>query len=212
MPCCSDTSSSQKSILANTERSLKQNNTYKVIVVGEAAVGKTTLSLRMNGIPFRAQRQETLGVDFLNRSIHVKESNGDEYDAKMMIWDTAGQERFRTMIASYYRNANGIIFVFDVTDEHSFDRLCNYWVPEAQKYSGAQQFLLVGNKVDLLSDAAINDLGFDPPERLEKMMENGNWKYIKTSATYDNQTLQEIFDNFFLGLIAANRPQESQTL
>ena len=86
----------------------------------------------------------TIGVDFRIRSIEA-----DGKNIKLQIWDTAGQERFRTITSSYYRGANGIIVVYDITDNESFENV-QQWLREIERYASDKVItLLIGNKLDL---------------------------------------------------------------
>ncbi|CAI0462163.1 unnamed protein product [Linum tenue] len=92
----------------------------------------------------------TIGVDFKIRTVEQ-----DGKVIKLQIWDTAGQERFRTITSSYYRGAHGIIIVYDVTDEESFNNV-KTWLTEIDKFAtDSVNKLLVGNKCDLTSKRAV---------------------------------------------------------
>lgn len=93
----------------------------------------------------------TIGVDF---KIHYMKLDGK--DIKLQVWDTAGQERFRTITTSYYRGANGIMIVFDVTDAASFEKV-RYWLNELKEHVGSDMpALLVGNKIDLTRERTVD--------------------------------------------------------
>jgi Ras-related protein Rab-1A len=87
----------------------------------------------------------TIGVDFKIKTVDIEGKR-----CKLQIWDTAGQERFRTITSSYYRGANGIIIVYDVTNEETFKEV-KMWLNEIQRYAPADVCkMLVGNKIDLV--------------------------------------------------------------
>ncbi|CAI0383968.1 unnamed protein product [Linum tenue] len=93
----------------------------------------------------------TIGVDFKIRTVEQ-----DEKTIKLQIWDTAGQERFRTITSSYYRGAHGIIIVYDVTDEESFNNV-KQWLSEIDRYASENvNKLLVGNKSDLTANRVVS--------------------------------------------------------
>merc|ERR1711860_51670 len=95
---------------------------------------------------------------------------------KLQIWDTAGQERFRTITSSYYRGAQGIIIVYDVTDKESFNNV-KYWVQEIEKYAAnGVNKVLVGNKCDLSSKKVVS---YDEAKELADSM---NIQFLETSA------------------------------
>eukprot|EP00996_Jenningsia_fusiforme_P002987 NODE_3794_length_914_cov_105.468208_g3489_i0.p1 GENE.NODE_3794_length_914_cov_105.468208_g3489_i0~~NODE_3794_length_914_cov_105.468208_g3489_i0.p1 ORF type:complete len:225 (-),score=49.08 NODE_3794_length_914_cov_105.468208_g3489_i0:240-845(-) len=119
---------------------------FKVCVIGESGVGKSSLLLRFADDTFSANYMATIGVDF-----KVKTMELDGKAIKLMIWDTAGQERFRTITRHYYSGAHGVMLVYDVTDMESFSNV-RAWLGEIEKYAppGICR-ILVGNKCDMVS-------------------------------------------------------------
>ncbi|RCN44963.1 Ras family protein [Ancylostoma caninum] len=111
---------------------------------GEAAVGKSSLVMRLVSGKHCANLPSTLGVDF-----HVKTVCVDGRNVALQLWDTAGQERFRSLCKSYFRRADGAILVYDVSSEHSFIKVRD-WI-DTIKDSVERQIpvILVGNKCDL---------------------------------------------------------------
>mmetsp|Transcript_11264 Transcript_11264/g.20360 ORF Transcript_11264/g.20360 Transcript_11264/m.20360 type:complete len:210 (-) Transcript_11264:771-1400(-) len=120
---------------------------FKVLLVGDSSVGKSSLLLRFSDDVFE-DLQPTVGVDFKVKSMKI-----DGKNIKITLWDTAGQERFRTMTSAYYRGAHGIILVYDVTQRETFENLQNVWVKESQQYSTYDHVvtMVVANKLDLES-------------------------------------------------------------
>eukprot|EP01025_Chloroclados_australasicus_P036319 TRINITY_DN37013_c0_g1_i1.p1 TRINITY_DN37013_c0_g1~~TRINITY_DN37013_c0_g1_i1.p1 ORF type:complete len:205 (-),score=17.35 TRINITY_DN37013_c0_g1_i1:362-976(-) len=119
---------------------------FKILLVGDSGVGKSAILLRFANDKFEEQMASTIGVDF---KLKFMEVNGKKI--KLTIWDTAGQERFRTLTSSYYRGAQGIIFVYDVCNKDSFSNLGNLWIREVNQYSTVPDAikLVIGNKIDL---------------------------------------------------------------
>lgn len=118
--------------------------TLKILIIGESGVGKSSLLLRFTEDTFDPEQSATIGVDFKVKTISV-----DGNKAKLAIWDTAGQERFRTLTPSYYRGAQGVILVYDVTRRETFTKLDN-WLSELETYCTRNDLvkMLVGNKID----------------------------------------------------------------
>uniref|UniRef100_A0AAY5KPE9 Ras-related protein Rab-18 n=1 Tax=Esox lucius TaxID=8010 RepID=A0AAY5KPE9_ESOLU len=144
--------------------------TLKILIIGESGVGKSSLLLRFTDDTFDPELAATIGVDFKVKTISV-----DGNKAKLAIWvsyylhlvenellysqygicngcvlqDTAGQERFRTLTPSYYRGAQGVILVYDVTRRDTFTKLDN-WLNELETYCTRNDLvkMLVGNKID----------------------------------------------------------------
>uniref|UniRef100_A0A1L8DV39 Ras-related protein Rab-21 n=1 Tax=Nyssomyia neivai TaxID=330878 RepID=A0A1L8DV39_9DIPT len=118
--------------------------TFKIVLLGEGCVGKSSLVLRYVEDKFNPKHITTLQASFLNKKINV---NGRRIN--LSIWDTAGQERFHALGPIYYRSSNGAILVYDITDEDSFQKVKN-WVKELKKMLGADICLAIaGNKTDL---------------------------------------------------------------
>ncbi|KAJ6805830.1 ras-related protein Rab-18 [Iris pallida] len=117
---------------------------FKLLLIGDSGVGKSSLLLSFISEAFE-DLSPTIGVDFKIKMVTVGGKR-----LKLAIWDTAGQERFRTLTSSYYRGAQGIIMVYDVTRRDTFTNLSNVWAKEIELYSTNQDCIkmLVGNKVD----------------------------------------------------------------
>ncbi|KAL3802816.1 hypothetical protein HJC23_007593 [Cyclotella cryptica] len=142
-------------------------NTYKVVLLGEGRVGKTSILLRYAESSYVEGRSPTLQASYVEKHIVIDDSSDIEFsssldpsllkpckgrrEAKLSIWDTAGQERFHSLGPIYYRNAHGAILVYDITDRHSFERV-QKWTRELRKMVGNKTkicLIIVGNKLDL---------------------------------------------------------------
>lgn len=124
---------------------------FKLLLIGDSGVGKSSLLLRFSDDTYETNFNSTIGVDFKIKTVDL-----DDKVVKLQIWDTAGQERFRTLTSSYYRGAHGVIIVYDVTDTESFDNV-KKWLQDIDKNaSEGVQKLLVGNKCDLASKKAVD--------------------------------------------------------
>eukprot|EP00941_MAST-03F_sp_MAST-3F-sp1_P003290 g3290.t1 len=117
---------------------------FKLVLIGDSSVGKSCLLLRFADNSFTESYISTIGVDFRFRTVKIGGKT-----VKLQIWDTAGQERFRTITSAYYRGADGIIMVYDVTRRDSFDHVQD-WLHEVERYAkhGLCKKLLIGNKCD----------------------------------------------------------------
>ena len=116
----------------------------KLLMIGESGVGKTCLLLRYANDSFSPTFITTIGIDFKIKPIDL-----DGKRVKLQIWDTAGQERFRTITTSYFRGAQGILLVYDVTDRDSFNAIRG-WVDQIDKHADVNvNKILIGNKCDM---------------------------------------------------------------
>ncbi|KAJ1405050.1 Small GTPase superfamily [Sesbania bispinosa] len=124
---------------------------FKLLMIGDSGVGKSSLLLSFTTDDFQ-DLSPTIGVDFKVKYVMM---GGKKL--KLAIWDTAGQERFRTLTSSYYRGAQGIIMVYDVTRRETFTNLSEIWSKEIDLYSTNQDCIkmLVGNKVDKEGDRVV---------------------------------------------------------
>jgi Ras-related protein Rab-1A len=100
---------------------------FKILVIGDSAVGKSCLLMRFAEHSFTDNHISTIGVDFKIRTIDIEGK-----DCKLQIWDTAGQDRFKNIISSYYRGAHGILVVYDISDLESFVNV-KHWLQESEK-------------------------------------------------------------------------------
>lgn len=131
------------------------------------------------------KHNNTIGVDFSIKTINV-----DGKRVKLQIWDTAGQERFRTITQSYYRSANGVIIVYDITKRQSYVNL-QRWIDEVRRYTASNVILaLVGNKCDLEAERQVD------PAEVASMCEliPEIMFSIETSAK-DNTNIENVFQN-----------------
>ncbi|XP_072588478.1 ras-related protein Rab-13 isoform X3 [Vulpes vulpes] len=94
---------------------------FKLLLIGDSGVGKTCLIIRFAEDSFNNTYISTIGIDFKIRTVDVEGKK-----IKLQVWDTAGQERFKTITTAYYRGAMGIILVYDITDEKSFENIQNW--------------------------------------------------------------------------------------
>jgi len=145
---------------------------FKILLIGDAAVGKSSLMMRYVDNIYSENYMSTIGVDFKIRTLEL-----DNQTLKLQIWDTAGQERFRTITCSYYRGAHGIILAYDVTDRSSFQNV-RHWLQEIGRYAKpGVKVLLVGTKCDLVEKKVVSH------EEAKELAEDlGNLPFLETSS------------------------------
>jgi len=166
-------------------------HTFKVLLVGDSGVGKSSLLLRFATGEFEDDLQATIGVDFKSKIVTV----GTE-KVKLTIWDTAGQERFRTLTSSYYRGAHGIVYVFDVTRRETFESLGEIWMHEVGMYSTIEDSIkmIVANKTDLAEQREV-----EREECIEFAKKHG-CLYVETSAK-GNVAVDQAFEELVIKVL-----------
>lgn len=144
---------------------------FKLVLLGESAVGKSSLVLRFVKGQFHEYQESTIGAAFLTQTVCI-----DDTTVKFEIWDTAGQERYHSLAPMYYRGAQVAIVVFDITSQDTFSR-AKSWVKELQRQASPNIVIaLAGNKADLANKRAIE---FDEAQAYAN--ENG-LLFMETSA------------------------------
>uniref|UniRef100_A0AAQ4NUT8 small monomeric GTPase n=1 Tax=Gasterosteus aculeatus aculeatus TaxID=481459 RepID=A0AAQ4NUT8_GASAC len=124
---------------------------FKLVLLGESAVGKSSLVLRFVKGQFHEYQESTIGAAFLTQTVCL-----DDTTVKFEIWDTAGQERYHSLAPMYYRGAQAAIVVYDITNTDTFTRAKN-WVKELQRQASPNIVIaLAGNKADLANKRAID--------------------------------------------------------
>ncbi|KAG6536167.1 ras-related protein RGP1-like [Zingiber officinale] len=124
---------------------------FKVVLIGDSAVGKSQLLARFSRNEFSVDSKATIGVEFQTRTLTI-----DQKTIKAQIWDTAGQERYRAVTSAYYRGAVGAMLVYDITKRQSFDHMAR-WLDELRTHADRNiVIMLIGNKSDLGSLRAVS--------------------------------------------------------
>lgn len=159
-------------------RSSKSSDTsndinLKILILGDSAVGKTTLLLKYVDGYFPTMYVATIGVEYKIKKINI---NG--IDINLQIWDTAGQERFSGITKNFIKGADGIIYVYDITKKSSFDNL-KKWIFQSEETTEGFQKIIIGNKYDL------NDKRQVTNDSLKKFCQARNIQGMEISAKTD---------------------------
>ena len=118
---------------------------FKLVLLGQAAVGKSSLVLRFVKNEFQEYQESTIGAAFCTKTLNLEDSSAV---IKFEIWDTAGQERYESLAPMYYRGAHAAVVVFDITDAESFDK-AQKWIRDLNRQANQNIVIcLVGNKID----------------------------------------------------------------
>lgn len=152
---------------------------YKIIILGESYVGKTSIVQRYINDIFDDDLLATIGIDLMRKTIQL---NDDQVD--LDIWDTAGQERFYSITKSYYRNAHGILLVFDLSDEKTFTCIDQWLEGIKLEVSENVPIFLIGNKLDRIDNLNL--------ELYQNRANRDNLTFFAVSAK-SGQKIDEVF-------------------
>ena len=154
----------------------------KILLIGDVDVGKTSILTRYFNNNFSEVTESTIGIEFKTK-IFIR----DNLSIKLQIWDTSGQERFKSITQNYFRDADGLLYVFDVTNENSFKSIEN-WLKMSNDNNNKDFIkILIGNKTDLEGRSITK-------EEMEKFKnENSMDKLFEISAK-DNKNISEMFE------------------
>ena len=153
---------------------MSYDKTIQLLVIGDSSVGKTSLITRYTNGTFKEEYLATVGLDYYSK---VEAINNQTINIK--LWDTAGQERYKALTQNYFRNAEGVLLTFDVTNTDSFNNLKD-WIGSIKTNMESKNIFLpliiVGNKIDMEDAREINK------EDAEKFVSDNSYKYFETSA------------------------------
>ena len=179
---------------------------YKLLLIGETNVGKTSIILRYTENEFQTSGISTCGVDVKCKYVSLENTK-----IRLDIWDTAGQERFRGLAKNYFRGANGFILVYDITDQKSFGKLKGWMNDAKEKIDSEYKMIVVGNKKDCEEEREVS---------LEDLQEFGTKNNVttmevsaKTGEGVDllfNKIVEELFELKNVGIIK-NDEEEDKT-
>lgn len=180
---------------------MSREYTYKIILIGPGAVGKTSLVDRFINNKFSTSYKMTMGVDILNKDLKVNGSS-----VSLSLWDLGGQERFRFMRKNFYRGASGALLIFDLTREFTYQQIIGKWFPEMIQFTLKPiPFMLIGNKIDL-----VEELGrVVERETAKHFADENNSIYIETSAK-TGENVEEAFTELTTRIMKRTREIENQ--
>ena len=175
------------------------NLNIKILILGDSMVGKTSLLLNYVDKIFPEAHIATLGVEYKE-----KEIKKDNYNIRLQIWDTAGEERFRSITKNLYRNANGILFVYDITNKQSFINV-KHWIKDTNNIDKEIKGIIIGNKCDLENERTIT------MEELEEIGKQFSLPVLETSAKTGNK-VNECFELLIDELFKNKSVEEIQSM
>nr|MDO8110308.1 Rab family GTPase [Candidatus Sigynarchaeota archaeon] len=161
---------------------------FKIAVVGDYAVGKTSLIARFIQSKFLREYKPTLGVNLILKELNVRTSKGKNLVCNLVLWDIAGQERYASVRKLYYKGCSAAMLVYDVTRMDTFHNLEATWVKDySDNTTGEKIFILVGNKADLTD---IKKVATSDGETLKAKL--GAIDFLETSAK-DGDNVEQAF-------------------
>jgi small GTP-binding protein len=143
---------------------------FKILLVGDPAVGKTSLILKYVENRFEREYKASIGVDFAYKIIELEDKV-----ARLIIWDIASQERFGPYRSSFYKQTDGAMLVFDLTRPETLEAI-EAWMREIREHAGDVEILLIGNKADLKKKREIKK------SEIQKWVERYGCSFVETSA------------------------------
>ena len=172
---------------------------FKVVLVGESGVGKTSIITQFIDQTFQEDQQSTTGGTFSTKSVKC----GNNKTLKFEIWDTAGQERYRSLTKMFYKDANAAILVYDITRKDSFEQLKLYWAEQIKECPENIILVIAANKSDLFQKEEVDeeearklasDLGAIFVGTSAKQVESINQLFIEIAKKYTGSEQIEIKD------------------
>ena len=169
-------------IIINESGSAAQIENYKIVIIGDQHVGKTSILSKYKYETIEEGYAPTVGIDFITKNVFLEDKT-----IRLIMWDTAGQERFKSLIPSYLKNAHSIILTYDITSKSSFSSLPK-WIEDIKNHvQEGVFFVLCGNKLDLKNKRQVSF------EEAEKFAQNHNLTYVETSAI-SGEGIKKLFD------------------
>ena len=185
----------------------KEMITYKILILGDSTVGKTAFIVRFCEGRFEEDSLTTIGLDS-----KVKFISRQEKKIQLQIWDTAGQERFRSLSKNYYKGADGILLMYDISNYESFKHIKN-WITDIKNNIGVPMeklaLIVIGNKSDLPDDKRKVD-----KNDIETFQNTHGLKIIEASAKIDknvNESMIALIDKMIeLGVVKIKKGDEDE--
>ena len=169
--------------------------TLKILLLGDTAVGKTSILLKYTDGYFPEMYVSTIGVEYKSKKINI---NGNEIN--LQIWDTAGQERYKSITTSFLKGADGVLFVYDITQKASFDGLKS-WIRDSQEVTQDFQKIIIGNKKDKEKERKVSK------EYFKKFCKDKKLKGFETSAKF-GENIDESFEALIKMIIGEKTKDE----
>ena len=175
---------------------------FKIALIGSTSVGKTSIFNKFMTGDFSTNYKATITVEFKTKYLKID----NNLYIKLKLFDTCGSENFRAVTKQYYKGADAIILVFDLTEQNSFNDIKNIWIKDAKNYAEKNiQILIVGNKLDLIEQRTVSQ-----SQVINYCRENG-YKYIEASAK-DGTNILKIFEELSFELASKYEKQREEQM
>ena len=182
-------------------KSLNYDEKCQLLIIGDSTVGKTSILAKYTGKAFNDTYLATVGLDFF-----TKDAEFNNIIIRIKIWDTAGQERYKSLTQGFFRNAQGVIIAFDVTNVETFENL-KYWIQSIKTYVGEEigliPIIIIGNKIDKVSEREVKK------EDASAFCGKNRFKYFETSAK-TGEGINEAINNLVLQVLNKNSNNEDE--
>ena len=178
---------------------LSYDEKVNLIIIGDSTVGKTSIIKQYFEGEINGNYLATVGVDHYSKDIELSNKL-----IRLKIWDTAGQERFKSLTKNFFKNAQGVILVYDVTNKETFNNLKN-WISSTKENVSSDKNLkaiIIGNKIDLVSSREVNK------QEAEELAKSFNYSYFETSAKR-NSGIDEAIKNIMLQVLSVKMNVET---
>ena len=180
----------------------KKLDAIKIILLGNQAVGKTSLINIYCGNKFQSATTSSIGSNFSEATINI---NNNDY--QLHLWDTAGQEKFRALNKIFFKNSDIVIFVYDITEEKSFNDLSGFWINYVKEFLGENAIYgILGNKFDLFEERTT------VAEKGKELAEENNALFCETSAKETPQVFKKYIHNLVMLYISKCLPKKEQNI
>ena len=166
---------------------MSNENVYKVLLLGDTTVGKTCFLMKYTDKTFQEVHMSTIGLDYRLKTMTLKSGK----NVKLQIWDTAGQDRFRSITKNYYKSANGIILIYDVTSLLTYENV-KTWISQIREEAPQNVVIFIaGNKIDMEEERKVKT------EDGIKLADEYGFLFFETSAKNDiniNETFEDLVE------------------
>ena len=164
---------------------VESSESYKIVLLGQSGVGKTSIITQFIDENFTDDQQSTTGATFSSKDVQCSNGRLLKFD----IWDTAGQEKYRSLTKMFYKDAAAAILVYDITRKDSFEEIRNYWAEQIKEHSPKKIVIaLAANKSDLYEEEKV-------PEEEGRALANEIGALFASTSAKNQQGIEDLFNS-----------------